>query len=120
MVSLAMIVLIVMIGIIYHMITVYSEEKNINQINDLGYSLQSEIILAAEVEPGYSRNIFIPETIGSFNYTLRIKGDELLINYKGSDFIFPIPNVTTEDAAGITSKGIHTISKPLANTISIT
>ena len=99
MVSLAMIVLIVMIGVIYHMITIYSEEKNINQINDLGYSLQSEIILAAEVEPGYLRVMFIPDTVGGFNFTLsqttsvNQARSDIILKYRSSDFLFPIPKV---------------------------
>jgi len=83
------------------------------KLEDLGYSIQNELILAAEVEPGYERTIIIPDKIGSADYTIRIKNRDIILRYRQTDLLFSIPNVTNE----ITTKGSHTISKPDANTI---
>jgi len=94
MVSLATIVLIVMLGVLFHLLTNYSEEKNINRLKDLGYSLQSELILAAEVEPGYERVMFIPDKVEVFNFTLSQSTSDIILRYRNSDFFFPIPTVS--------------------------
>jgi hypothetical protein len=104
MVSLAIIVLVVMLGLLYHMLTDYSEEKNINRLKDLGYSLQSELILAAEVEPGYERIMYIPDKVENFNFTLSQSTKDIILRYRTSDFFFPIPTVT-----GTFDKGNNTI-----------
>ena len=64
MIGLAIVVVIIMVGVLYYLYVNYSEEKNINKLTDLGYSLQSEFILASEVEPGYEREITIPQDAG--------------------------------------------------------
>jgi len=113
MVGFAMMLVLVFIGAISYMAGTYSDERNINRLTDLGYSLQSEIILAAEVEPGYERIITIPNNTGNTDYSIRIKNTDIIIRYRQTDLLFSIPNVTNE----ITTKGTHTISKPDTDTI---
>ena len=113
MVGLAMIVIFAFLAVIYVLISDYYEEKNMKKLEDLGYSIQNELILAAEVEPGYERTIIIPDKIGSADYTISIKNRDIILRYRQTDLLFSIPNVTNE----ITTKGSHTISKHDANTI---
>lgn len=115
MVSLAIVVLIVMLGVLYYLFIDYSEEKNVNKLTDLGYSLQSEIIVAAEVEPGYERAINIPNDTEGANYTIEINNTEIVIKYRSTDLLFTIPRVT----GSITTKGTHLIRKLDADTIAI-
>jgi hypothetical protein len=115
MVSLALITLLVLIGVLYYLFFNYSEENNINKLNDLGYSLQSEIILASEVEPGYERNITMPEDVGGADYSIRISDEEVVITYRGMDFLFAIPQVS----GIINTKGNHVIRKTGASTITV-
>ena len=59
------------------MISAYSvaknseDSKNYADLDDLGKSIQQELLLASTLEDGYSRRINIPQTIvgGSFNIT---------------------------------------------------
>lgn len=115
MVSLAIVVLIVMMGVLFYLYTNYSEEKNVNKLTDLGYSLQSEFILAAEVEPGYERVITLQPDAGSANYSIRISDKEIMIKYRDTDILFTIPQVN----GIINTKGTFTIRKVDANTITV-
>lgn len=115
MISLAMVVLIILVGVLYYLFYNYSEEKNINKLTDLGYSLQNEFILAAEVEPGYERNITFPENIDGTNYSIRISDNDVIIKYRDIEYLFAIPQVN----GVISTKGEHTIRTTSANTIII-
>jgi hypothetical protein len=114
MISLAIVVLIMMMGVLYYLFVNYSEEKNINRLTDLGYSLQSEFILAAEVEPGYERNV-TPDKIEDANYTINIHDKEIAIKYRKTDLLFIIPQVN----GSINTKGNLLIRKIDAKTINI-
>ncbi|MBW2990349.1 hypothetical protein KY348_01450 [Candidatus Woesearchaeota archaeon] len=113
-VGLAMVVLIVFAGVIYYLSFNYSEEKNINRLTDLGYSLQNELILASEVEPGYERTIIIPNKIGGINFSINQTDNDLVITYRSVELLFTIPQVN-----GKFDKGTNKISKTDANTIMI-
>ena len=93
-VGLAMIMLILLAGVIYFLTKDYSEEKNLRRLLDYGYSLQNEIILASEVEPGYERTIFIPNKIDGVSYTISQQNNYFVLTYKGNDLVFDIPEVT--------------------------
>jgi hypothetical protein len=94
MVSLAMLVVVVMIGVLYYLFTDYSEDRNIKRLQDLGYSIQSELILASEVEPGYERTITLPNTVGSADYGISQTENDLVINYRKTELLFSIPKVS--------------------------
>lgn len=114
MIGLAMIVIIAFASIIYYLTYEYSEQKNIERLTDLGYSLQNELILASEVEYGYERTIEIPDKVGVADYSIGAAANAIVITYRGSEKLFLIPNVT-----GSFSKGTNTIHKLDANTIII-
>jgi len=115
MVSLAMIIMVMFMGVTLALTHDYSEEKNINRLQDLGYSLQSELIFAAEVEPGYERTIYIPDRVGDSDYSITRTADDIVITYKGADYLFAIPSTTS----GAFQKGANTISKPSENNVVI-
>ena len=100
MVSLALVIVMMMIGVLNYLIYDYSEEKNIKRLTDLGYSLQNEFILAAQVEPGYERNITLPPDIEGTNYSVNITRNRIVLTYRASDpkkkidLVFSIPEVT--------------------------
>ena len=109
-----MIVIIIFAGILYYLSYNYSEDKNINKLRDLGYSLQSELILASEVEPGYERTIVIPEKVQGVDYSISQTTKDIVITYKQAQLLFPIPQVS-----GSLTKGSNTIRKTNANTVVI-
>ena len=114
MIGLAMIVLLVLVGVIYYLSVNYSEEKNINKLQDLGYSLQSELILASEVEPGYERTVVIPDKAGGADYEINQTSNDLVLTYRKADLLFPIPQVS-----GKFQKGSNTIRKTNSNIVTI-
>lgn len=114
MIGLAMIVILILAGVLYYLSYNYSEEKNINRLRDLGYSLQSELILASEVEPGYVRIIIIPKKVGTADYSISQTDNDLVVTYRGGELLFPIPQVS-----GSLSKGNNTIRKTDASTVVI-
>lgn len=114
MVGLAMVVLVVFVGVIYYLFSNYSEEKNINKLQDLGYSLQSELILASEVEPGYERTVVIPDKAGSADYEINQTSNDLVLTYRKTDLLFPIPQVS-----GKFQHGSNTIRHCQDNTVKI-
>ena len=94
MIGMAIIVILAFLAAIYSMASHYSEQKNLERLTALGYSLQNELILASEVEPGYQRIIFIPGDAVSAPYEITHSSQDLIINYRGSDLLFRIPAVT--------------------------
>ena len=114
-VGVALIIIMVMVGLLYKLTYNYSEEKNINRLRDFGYSLQSELILASEVEPGYERTIEIPSKLdGKLDYSISQSEFDLIITYKGSELLFPIPEVN-----GNLGKGTNIITKIDPDTVVI-
>jgi hypothetical protein len=114
MVGFAMLIVIIFLGVIYYLSFKYSEDKNINRLMDLGYSLQNELILASEVELGYERTIFIPDKVDKTEYNISQSTHDLIIEYKGTMMVFAIPDVT-----GTFTKGNNTIRKTLSGTVTI-
>ncbi|KYK27146.1 hypothetical protein AYK26_00435 [Euryarchaeota archaeon SM23-78] len=112
--SLAMIVILVFAGVLYSLSYDYSEQKRINRFKDLGYSLQNELILASEVEPGYERVVYIPNKIEGADFSITQSSTDIVITYKEAQLLFRIPEVS-----GSLQKGINTISKTDANTVVI-
>lgn len=114
MITLAMVVMLIVAGVLYYLSYNYSEEKNIIRLTDLGYSLQNELILASQVEPGYERTIIIPAKVGTAGYSISQTENDLVIRYREIDLTFQIPQVS-----GTLAKGSNTIRKTDANTITI-
>ena len=116
MIGLAMIVIIIFIGVIYYLTYNYSEEKNIKRLQDYGYSLQSELILASQVEPGYERVITIPDRINNIDYTISQTPNDLVLTYREADLLFSIPPGITGSPL---SKGSNIIRKIDEDIVSI-
>ena len=100
MVSISGIALLVLLGISYSLFNVKIEENDLFAVEDLGYSIQNEIILASEVHDGYEREIFIPDKIGNMRYDISNTPDYLVLNYTRGEVLFLLP-----DVSGSISKG---------------
>ncbi|MBN2458664.1 hypothetical protein JXB28_00105 [Candidatus Woesearchaeota archaeon] len=111
MVGLAMVVVFVFLAVSYSLIIDYSEEKNMNKLMDFGYSIQNELILASEVEPGYQRIITLPEKIGSTSYSITIVNNDLVIPYRGGEYLFQIPELKAGSITTLTPGNTYTITK---------
>jgi len=65
------------------------------QIEDFGFKLQREIMLASEVHRGYERELNLPTQInGKYNYEVNNTNRLLLVSYDNTDLTYPIPEVS--------------------------
>ena len=88
-----------------------NEAKTFQEINNLGISLQKEFLLASELENGYSREIYVPEKLNGFSYTIT-NGNatsaegylEILFADRGVTYNIPLINGTIQ-------KGANTLQK---------
>ena len=81
-------------SVAYYYITDYSEQRNVRRLQDLGYSLQNEVVLAYNVEPGYERSVAVPYEIDGVFVNISGTQDDIIIHYKGSDMLFRVPPVS--------------------------
>ncbi len=99
-------VFIIMLGIISSNMA-YTNKKKVNLYGeDVLTKVQKEINLASRVLDGYSREFYLPQKLGTKNYSISIFNDEVVISTDVEDFWRKIPNVT-----GNIQKGTNTISK---------
>jgi len=90
----------------YYYVTDYSEQRNIRRLQDLGYSLQNEIILAYTVEPGYTRTVRVPQYLGNEVVNISNTANDIILEHQGSEIAFRIPAIS-----GSFSTGENTIQK---------
>jgi hypothetical protein len=90
-----------------------SEEQRIESLNDVGYTIQDEVILALTVEDGYMRSFTIPQTADRFAYTINSTATGVTLTSGPVTITYPIPPVT-----GQFHKGINTIEK--SGTVTVT
>jgi hypothetical protein len=76
--------------------------KSYNEMDDLGKSLQQELLLASQLEDGYTRKINLPLKInglqytafvGSSNYT-NTSNSYLLLTFNSVELFYTLPHVT--------------------------
>ncbi len=73
-------------------------------MEDFGYSVQNEFIMASESKPGYTRTFNLPYDLEGFDYEIYIINSVLIINYSDGVFPFQIPG-----ANGALIKGTNII-----------
>jgi len=71
-----------------------SREKEYVAVSDFGYSLQSELILASEVEPGYVRTILVPDQLRQVDYSINNTETYMILEYSHGQVTYKIPNIT--------------------------
>lgn len=86
--------------------TEVNKQKELLLLDDLAKSLQKEILLAAEVEDGYTRSFIIPSSIDQYNYTLITSSQEITVRTESYDIHKKIPTIN-----GNLTKGNNTITK---------
>lgn len=90
-----------------------SEEQRIAALNDVGYALQDEVILATTVSDGYRRTVVVPEQADRFTYTLSAGQTWVTLSSGSTTITYQLPPVT-----GAFQKGENTIAKDGTVTVS--
>lgn len=72
--------------------------KALNELDDLGKSLQKELVLASELEPGYSRELYVPYNLYGKDFELNLSNVSSTIKYldfyyEDRDLFYAVPVV---------------------------
>ena len=98
--SISVLMLIGIIVVISNLAGDQLDQDAFRQLDDLGRSIQQEIIRASELTTGYNRNIFIPENINGREYRIFIDNiydnrSDLVIEFESRLFVYVLPRVET-------------------------
>ncbi len=69
-------------------------------LEDYGYSLYNEFILASEAKSGYVREFQVPYNLEGFDYEAYILGDVLILNYSEGTLPYNIPETQGQIVKG--------------------
>lgn len=81
-------------------------QRETEAVDDVALKLQKELLIATNVEDGYSRVFQIPDRIDSINYSVAIENLTLYVKSKNAFSIVSIPKVI-----GNVSKGTNMINR---------
>ena len=84
----------------------FRDKNEQDNVKDIGLKLQKELLVAAEVEDGYSRVFTISSKLDNADYSISLQNLTLSIQTNRSYFIVPVPETT-----GNFLKGINTVNK---------
>jgi hypothetical protein len=109
--------LAVLAGIIYlvsatSLLGDVSEQQRVTALNDVGYMVQDEVLLAETVDDGYLRTFTIPQTADRFAYQLTSDETSITLASGSTIITYPLPLVS-----GTFQKGKNTIAKNGAITV---
>jgi uncharacterized protein (UPF0333 family) len=95
MAGVSMAIIVVFLIIVLNVSQANTSARTYDDIQDFGNSLQTELLLAAELEDGYMRELEIPVTINGNPYTITIydsiKYTYMIIKYKEQETFYAIP-----------------------------
>jgi len=96
--AMAFAIVMVFLVIISSISTNDTKNRSYYDMADLGISLQQEILLAIELEDGYTRKINLPATLNGIRYNATIgqasnKYGYLILSFEGREVYYTIPYV---------------------------
>lgn len=83
---------------------VSEEERSL--VKDVSVMVQHELIIASNVDDGYSRKFSVPSDLDGINYTIQITDNVLITSTDEYEYVLNVPSVT-----GNIQKGNNTINK---------
>lgn len=109
--SLSFFVVIALLAAVLSVSKTDTSIKVYTDLDDLGKSLQQEVLLASQMEDGYVRRINLPETVNGADYNVSIGhaasyNDYISLTYDTIDIYYIIPPTN-----GTFSKGTNYIKK---------
>lgn len=104
MAAIGMVLSMMFIGVLIFFLQDVNQDRKDSEIEHFALQIQNEIILASEVHVGYSRQIFLPQLIGKYDYSINNTEDHLILNYDDVYISYRIPKTI-----GTLQKGTNTI-----------
>ncbi len=89
--SVSVFIMIVLLVSFYELNKSKTDEKIDAKMQDFAYSVQSEIIIASEMNDGYVRNFYLPSRVENTDYNISVSGTSLIVSYDGVDKYIKIP-----------------------------
>jgi electron transfer flavoprotein alpha subunit len=83
-----------------------SEQQRTAVLNDVGFQIQDELLLAASVEDGYARNFTIPLMADRFDYSITNDATSVTLTSGLTTITYSLPAF-----AGNLSKGTNMVKK---------
>ena len=77
-----------------------SEEQRVSALNDVGYTVQDELMLAESVDDGYVRNFTIPSTADRFTFTISNDATSVTLVSGIASVTYPLPRINGTLAIG--------------------
>ncbi len=97
---------LVLVAASYTNISELKGKKEFLMAKDVASIVQNELVLASQVEDGYSRSFLLPENLDGVQYTLLVINNSLTITTSKSSYFVRIPAVQ-----GNAAKGMNNITK---------
>jgi hypothetical protein len=104
--SVSIFVMMILLFSFYEINKYKVDEKIETKMADFHYSVQSEFILASQMNDGYVRNFILPTAIENTGYNISIVNKNVALNYGGFTIYRQIP-----DTIGNFVEGQNTITK---------
>ena len=90
-----------------------SEQQRVSALNDIGYMVQDELMLAESVDDGYARNFTIPTKADRFTYAISNDAASLTLVSGVASVTYSLPQISGTLAIGrnsITKNGALTVA----------
>jgi len=97
---------VILVAASYSNIAELREKRDFLLVRDMAFVVQNELVLANQVEDGYSRGFPLPEKLEGRTYSMVIVGNSLTITTEKAAYSVRIPNVQ-----GNIAKGVNNITK---------
>jgi hypothetical protein len=90
-ISLAVIIGVMYIAVGTHIFVDVNEQQRVAALNDVGYLIQDEVVLAASVEDGYTRTFVLPQKADRFTYTITNSNTSVTLASADVTLSYPLP-----------------------------
>lgn len=104
--SIAIFVMTVLLVTFYEINKNTVDEKITMKMDDFHYSIQSELILASQMNDGYVRSFSLPSSLENTDYNMSIINNNIVLSYNGLTHYKKIPYTI-----GNLVKGTNTLTK---------
>lgn len=98
--------MVILVAAFYSNIAKLRGERDFFVAKDTAFIIQNELVLANQVEDGYSRSFFLPERLDGQQYSLTTSNNSLTITTQKASYSVRIPQVE-----GTIAKGMNNITK---------
>jgi hypothetical protein len=98
--SVSIFVMMILLFSFYEINKYKVDEKIDTKMGDFHYTVQSEFILASQMNNGYVRSFVLPETVENTYYNISISGKNIVLHYDGINYYKKVPDTVGDFVDG--------------------